>query len=195
MFSPWSFDLASGQLPLISVLVDDYSGKWVVRQRSGRSLTHILAHSCLHTLTHTHFSWHSISIRVEGQKYQLLFCQCYWQVPPELLNTQSFSVMVRKQEVISPYTGHASYPPFRKHLVCMFGKESLAQWLPHGISGSNSCLWSFSTPEDQIRRELRWPDCSSGFLTCEKSLSWRTEDTRLHCRGENGFYFHIIEFL
>lgn len=34
MFSPWSFDLASGQLPLISVLVDDYRGKWVVRRRS-----------------------------------------------------------------------------------------------------------------------------------------------------------------
>lgn len=61
-------------------------------------------------------------------------------------------------------------PPIPERLVCMFGKESLVQWLPHGISGSNSCLWSFPTPEDQIRRALRWPDCSSGFLTCEKSL-------------------------
>lgn len=40
MFSPWSFDLASRQLSLISVFVDDYWGKWVVRHRSYLSLSH-----------------------------------------------------------------------------------------------------------------------------------------------------------
>lgn len=45
MFSPWSFDLASGQLSLISVFADDYWGKWVVRHRSylSFSLIHISA--------------------------------------------------------------------------------------------------------------------------------------------------------
>lgn len=43
MFSPWSLDLASRQMSLISVFVDDYYGKWVVRHRSYLSF-------CLHTL-------------------------------------------------------------------------------------------------------------------------------------------------
>ena len=64
MFSPWSFDLASRQLSLISVFVDDYWGKWVVRHRS------YLFFSLIHVSASTH-PRNLLAVRMQTNTTQL----------------------------------------------------------------------------------------------------------------------------
>lgn len=107
----------------------------------------------------------------------------------------------RCQEVMSPRAGHcklSSLPQtILQHSASIFGRESLVQWLPHGIAAVNSCLWCFAVPEEQIRRERCWPD-----LFVRAKCRWEkpcdvVKVKRQRCRGESVFFiiiFHIIEF-
>lgn len=149
MFSPWSFDLASRQLSLISMFVDDYWGKWVVRHRS------YLSFSLQKPTSDADQHDKAVFILPTSLLFELL--QLYSN---GVMWCQHLQAVARKLPPSPFCCGWLVCSPFVWELII---SAMVATW--NIWRGINSCLLSLPTSEGQIRRDSPWPDCSPEFLT------------------------------